>query len=322
MKAIVSDKYGTPDSLQLKMIQKPIPKDDQVLIKIHAASINYGNLVLLKGKPYLARLAFGLFKPKFAIPGGDMAGTVEAVGKNVTQFQPGAEVFGDLSSYGWGAFSEYVAVPEKALVGKPSNLSFEEAASVPMAAVTALQAMRDVGKLKFGQKVLIHGASGGVGTFAVQLAKAFGAEVTAVVSTRNVHIAQSIGADKVVDYTSECIRDHVQRYDLILGVNGSEAISTYKRLLNDHGRFIHVGGAGSQLFRTMLVGPMVSINGSKKMSAFLQRSNQEDLLFLKELIEAGKVKPVIDKQFPLSKVPAAFSYFEEGHAQGKVVITL
>jgi NADPH:quinone reductase-like Zn-dependent oxidoreductase len=322
MKAIVYNKYGPPDVLQLIEIEKPIPKDKQVLVKVHAASLNYGNLVLLKGEPYLARLAFGLTKPKYPIPGGDIAGRIEAVGKDVKQFQPGDEVFGDLSSCGWGGFAEYVTVPESALALKPANLSFEEAAAVPMAAVTALQAIRDKGKIRSGQKVLINGASGGVGTFAVQIAKSFGAEVTAVCSTRNVNNARVIGADHAIDYTRDDFTKRTQRYDLILGVNGSKPISAYKRTLHPNGIFVHVGGSGSQMFQTMFLGPWISLTGSRKMSSFLQRQNQKDLVFMKELIESGKVKPVIDRSYKLSEVPEAFRYFEEGHAQGKVVITV
>jgi NADPH:quinone reductase-like Zn-dependent oxidoreductase len=322
MKAIVYHKYGPPDVLQLIEIEKPIPKDKQVLVKVHAASLNYGNLVLLKGEPFLARLAFGLTKPKYPIPGGDIAGHIEAVGKDVKQFQPGDEVFGDLSSCGWGGFAEYVTVPESALALKPANLSFEEAAAVPMAAVTALQALRDKGKIRSGQRVLINGASGGVGTFAVQIAKSFGAEVTAVCSSRNVNNARVIGADHAIDYKRDDFTKRTQRFDLILGVNGSKPISAYKRTLHPNGIFVHVGGSGAQMFQTMLLGPWISLTGSRKMSSFLQRQNQKDLVFMKELLESGKVKPVIDRSYKLSEVPEAFRYFEEGHAQGKVVISV
>ena len=322
MKAIVSNKYGSADSLKLKEVEKPIPADDQVLIKVRAASLNYGNLVLLKGKPFLARLAFGLLKPKYPIPGGDIAGQIEAVGKNVSSFAPGDEVFGDLSGCGWGSFAEYVAVPENAIAQKPANITFEEAAAVPMAAITALQALRDKGKIQSGQKVLINGASGGVGTFAVQIAKSFGAEVTAVCSTRNLDIMRSIGADYTIDYTKENFTKKSQRYDLILAVNGYQPISAYKRALNSHGRYVMVGGSGAQFTQAMLLGPLISLNGDKKMGSFLQRANQTDLIFIKELIDAGHVKPVIDRFYKLNEVPKAFMYFEEGHAQGKVVITI
>lgn len=296
--------------------------DNEVLVKIHAASVNYGNLVLLKGEPFLARFAFGLLKPKYTIPGGDIAGRVEAVGKNVKLFKPGDEVFADLSGCGWGGFAEYVSVPDNALAIKPANISFEEAAAVPMAAVTALQSLRDKGKIQSGQKVLIYGASGGVGTYAVQIAKSFGTEVTAVCSTRNLDIARSIGADHVIDYTKEDFSKKQERYDLILGTNGYQPMSVYKRALNTNGIFVHVGGSGAQMFQAMVVGPMFSISSKKKFGSFLQRANRDDLIFIKELIESGKVKPVIDKKYKLSEVPAAFRYFEEGHSQGKVVITV
>ena len=322
MKAIVYNKYGSPDVLKLTEVEKPIPKDNQVLVKIHAASVNYGNLVLLKGEPFLARFAFGLLKPKYSIPGGDIAGRVEAVGKNVKQFQLGDDVFGDLSGCGWGGFAEYVAVPENALALKPANISFEEAAAVPMAAVTALQGLRDKGKIQSGQKVLINGASGGVGTFAVQIAKSFGAEVTGVCSTRNLDIVRSIGADHVIDYTKEDFTQKTQSYDLILAVNGYHPISAYKRALNPNGSYVMVGGSGAQLTQAMVLGPWISMTGSKKMGNMLQRANQKDLVYMKELLEAGKVKPVIDRSYKLSEVPEAFRYFEEGHAQGKVVITM
>ena len=322
MKAIVCNKYGSPDVLELKEIEKPLPLENQVLVKVHAASLNFGNLVLLKGKPFLARFAFGLLRPKYSIPGGDIAGIVEAVGKDVKQFQAGDEVFGDLSGCGWGGFAEYVTVPEYALALKPTNISFEEAAATPMAGVTALQGLRDKGKIKSGQKVLIYGASGGVGTFAVQIAKSFGAEVTGVCSTRNLEILHSIGADHIIDYTKEDFTQKEERYDLILGVNGSNSISAYKRVLKPNGNFVHVGGAESQMFQTLVLGPFISMTGSKKISTLLQRANQKDLIYIKELLEAGKVKPVIDKRYKLSEVSEAFKYFQEGHAQGKVVLTV
>lgn len=322
MQAVVCTKYGNSDVLLLKEVHKPVPKDEEVLVKIHASSVNYGNLVLLKGEPYLARLAFGLFKPKYSIPGGDIAGVVESVGIGVTQFQPGDEVFGDLSAYGWGGFAEYVCVREDALALKPKNLSFEEAAAVPMAGVTALQALRKKGKIQPGQKVLIYGASGGVGTFAVQIAKSLGANVTGVCSTRNVDILLSIGADHVIDYQKENFSQTQEKYDLILGVNGSQPLSAYKRVLNPNGIFLHVGGSGEQLFQTMVQGPWTSIIGDKKIGNILQRANQKDLNFVKELLEADSVKPVIDRKYHLSEIAEAFNYFSEGHAQGKVVITI
>ncbi|MEM1501923.1 NAD(P)-dependent alcohol dehydrogenase [Domibacillus sp. 8LH] len=314
--------YGPPDVLQVKEVEKPVPRDNEVLVKVRAASLNYGNLVLLKGEPLPARLAFGLFKPKYTIPGGDIAGKIEATGKEVQQFQPGEEVFADLSGSGWGGFAEYVCVPETALVHKPANLSFEEAAAVPMAAVTALQGLRNKGGIQPGQKVLIHGASGGVGTFAVQIAKAFGAEVTGVCSTRNVDILRSLGADHVIDYTKENLFHKKQEYDLILGVNGYQPMSVYKRALRPKGTFVHVGGSSVQLTQAMLLGPWISVTAKKKMGSMLQRANQKDLIYIKELAEADKVKPVIDRRYTLSEVAEAFRYFGEGHAQGKVVLTV
>jgi NADPH:quinone reductase-like Zn-dependent oxidoreductase len=270
----------------------------------------------------LARFAFGLLKPKYSIPGGDIAGVVEAVGKDVHSLQPGDEVFGDLSGCGWGGLAEYVSVPENALALKPDNLSFEEAAAVPMAGVTALQGLRDKGKIQQGKQVLIYGASGGVGTFAVQVAKSFGAEVTAVCSTRNLEVVSSIGADHVIDYTKENFNDIEQSFDLIVGVNGYQPISAYKKALQPNGIFVHVGGSGSQMFQVMIKAPWISLTSSKKMSSFLQRANLKDLLYLRDLLEAGKVKPVIDRSFPLVDIKEAFRYFEQGHAQGKVVITV
>jgi NADPH:quinone reductase-like Zn-dependent oxidoreductase len=264
----------------------------------------------------------GLLKPKNQILGADLAGQVEAVGRNVKQFQPGDEVFGDLSGCGSGGFAEYVSVPENVLALKPANLTFEETAAVPMAAVTALQGLRDKGQIQPGQKVLIHGASGGVGTFAVQIAKSFGAEVTAVCSTRNVDLARSMGADQVIDYTKEDFTQNEQRYDLILAANGYHSLSDYKRALSPKGIYVMTGGSMAQIFQAMLLGPWISMTGSKKMGALSAEPNQKDLVFMKELLEAGKVVPVIDRRYPLSKVAEALRYLGEGHAQGKVVITV
>jgi NADPH:quinone reductase-like Zn-dependent oxidoreductase len=260
----------------------------------------------------------GLLKPKNKISGADIAGKVEAVGRNVKQFQPGDEVFGMVA----GGFAEYACSPENALALKPVNLSFEEAAAVPMAAITALQGLRDQGRIQPGQKVLINGASGGVGTFAVQIAKSFGAEVTAVCSQRNLNIARSMGADFVIDYTREDFTRNTQRYDLIFAANGYHSIFDYKRALNPGGIYVMAGGSMAQMFQTMLLGPFISMAGSKKMGGVMAKRSQKDLVFLKELIEAGKVKPVIDRRYPLREVPEAIRYVEEGHAQGKVVITM
>jgi len=319
MKAIVHAEYGPPDVLQLKEIEKPTPKDDEVLVEVHAASVNAADWHLMRGKPFLMRLmGFGLTKPKNKILGSDIAGRIEAVGRNVKQFQQDDEVFGNIQ----GGFAEYVCARESALVLKSPNASFEEAAAVPLASITALQGLRDKGKIQPTQKVLINGASGGVGTFAVQIAKSFGAEVTAVCSTRNLDVVRSIGADHVIDYTKEDFTKNGQRYDLILGANGYRWISDYKRALAPKGTYVMTGGSMAQLFQAMLLGPWISMSGSKKMGNLLAKFNQKDLIFIKELLEAGKVKPVIDRRYPLSEVPEALGYLEEGHARGKIVITV
>ncbi len=321
MKAIVCTKYGPLDALKLEEIQKPAPSDDEVLVKVHAASVNYSNLALVTGKPFLARLWFGLLKPKHKIPGSDIAGRVEAAGRNVKKFQPGDEVFGDLSDRGRGGFAEYASVPENALTLKPVNMTFEEAAAVPEAALVALQGLRDKGRIQMGQKVLIYGASGGIGTFAVQIAKYFGAEVTGVCSTRNVDMVRSIGADHVIDYTQEDFTRNGQRYDLILATAGYRSIFDYKRALGPKGIYVATGGSMAQIFQAMLLGPLISMTGSKKMGSMMVKPNK-DLAFMKELFETGKVKPVIDRRYPLSEVPEALRYYAEGHAKGKVVITV
>ena len=322
MKAIVYTEYGSPDVLHLKEVVKPTPKDNEVLVKVHAVSANAADVHLLRADPFLIRLSSGLLKPKNTILGSDVAGRVEAVGGNVKQFKPGDEVFGDISGCGWGGFAEYVCAREDALVLKPANISFEEAAAVPMAAVTALQGLRNKGQIQPGQKVLINGASGGVGMFAVQIAKSFGAEVTAVCSTRNLDIVRSIGADHVIDYTREDFTQNGQRYDLILAANGHHSISDYRRALSPMGIYVVTGGTMAQLSEVMLKGPWISMTGSQKMGNLLAKPNKQDLAFIKELLEAGKVKPVIDRCYPLGEVPEAIRYLEEGHAQGKVVITV
>ena len=320
MKAIVCTKYGPPDVLQLKEAEKPAPKDDEVLIKIHAASLNAYDWHALTADIFLVRLmGFGLLKPKNKILGADIAGRVEAVGRNVTQFEPGDDVFGDI---GRGGFAEYACARENRLVSKPANLSFEEAAAVPMAALTALQGLRDKGRVQPGQKVLINGASGGVGTFAVQIAKSFGAEVTAVCSTGKMDLARSIGADQVIDYTKEDFTKNRQHYNLIFAANGYHPILDYRRALGPKGIYVVAGGTMAQMFQAMLLGPWISMAGSKKMGGLSAKVNQKDLVFIKELLEAGKVRPVIDRRYPLGEVPEALRYLGERHAQGKVVITL
>lgn len=323
MKAIVYTKYGPPDVLQLKEVAKPTPKENEILVKVYAASANAYDCHLLTADIFLVRLmGGGLFKPKHMILGADIAGRVEAVGRNVKLFQPGDEVFGDTSAHGNGGFAEYVCVPESALALKPVNLSFEEAAAVPMAAVTALQGLRDRGQIQPGQKILIQGASGGVGTFAVQIAKSFGAEVTAVCSTRNLDQARSLGADHVIDYTKEDFTQNGQLYDLILAVNGYRPISAYQRALTPKGIYVMAGGSMAQIFQAMLLGSWMSKTGGKKMGGVSAKPNQEDLAFMKGLLEAGKVVPIIDRRFPLSETAEALRYLGEGHARGKVVITV
>jgi NADPH:quinone reductase-like Zn-dependent oxidoreductase len=323
MKAIVYHTYGSSNVLKYEEVEKPVVGDNQVLIKVHAASINAADWHLLSADIFLVRLAAGgLLKPTDPRLGGDLAGRVEAVGRNVTQFQPGDEVFGT----GAGAFAEYACARETAVVLKPASLSFETAAAVPIAALTALQGLRDYGQLQPGQKVLIYGASGGVGMFAVQIAKALGAEVTAVCSTRNVDMARSLGADHVVDYTREDFTRNGQRYDLILAVNGYRSIFAYRRALNPTGIFIMAGASSAHLIQamlqTMLLGPMLSKAGGQTLRFMgMARINQKDLAFVGELMEAGKVTPVIDKCYPLSETAEAFRYFEKEHARGKVVIT-
>jgi NADPH:quinone reductase-like Zn-dependent oxidoreductase len=319
MKAIVYEKYGPPEHvLELKEVEKPTPKDNEVLVKIHAASICWADNATVRGKPFIARLSSGLLKPKYTMPGFDIAGQVEAVGGNVKQFQPGDEVFGDLGDCGFGAFAEYVSVPENALALKPVNLTYEEAAAVPQYALVALQGLRDKGHIQHGQKVLINGASGGVGTFAVQIAKSFGAEVTGVCSTRNLDMVHSIGADHVIDYTEEDFTQKEQRYDLILDIVANRSISDYTRTLSPKGSYVAVAFNSSSL----LLGPLISMTGSKKVSQLSHKPNVKDLVYMKELIEAGKVVPVIDRSYPLSEVAEAFRYYGEGHPSGKVVITV
>jgi NADPH:quinone reductase-like Zn-dependent oxidoreductase len=323
MNAIVYTKYGPPDVLHLVEVKKPALNEEKVLVKVYAASINAGDWHMLTANPFPLRLTgVGLFKPKNTILGADISGCVEAVGRNVKQFRPGDAVFGDVFGLGSGSFSEYVSVPESALALKPSNVSFEEAAAVPVAAVTALQGLRDQGHIQPGQKVLINGASGGVGTFAVQIAKAFGAEVTAVCSRRNLEMALSIGADHVSDYTKEDFTQSGQQYDLILAVNGYHPLSAYKRALSPQGIYVFTGGLPAQIFQALLLGPLMSKSDGRKMTSVMKKANQKDLLFIRDLLEDGKIRPVIDECYPLSKTSEAFWYFEKGHTRGKVVITV
>jgi len=321
MKAIVYHNYGSPDVLKLEEVPKPTPKDDEVLIRIRAASVNPLDWHYMRGTPYFVRTMSGLRKPKVTRLGVDLAGQVEAVGKNVTQFQPGDQVFGACS----GAFAEYACTSESRLVRKPDNMSFEQAAAVPVAALTALQGLRDKGKIQPGQKILINGAGGGVGTFAVQIAKSFGAEVTAVSSTRNLVLARSIGADLVIDYTQEDFTKSGQRYDLILDCFANHSLFACRRVLNPKGKYIVVGGPIGSMFGLLagwISALVLSRLVSQKFITFIAKLSKEDLTVMRDLMQAGKITPVIDRRYPLSEVPDAIRYLEEGHAQGKVVITM
>jgi NADPH:quinone reductase-like Zn-dependent oxidoreductase len=320
MKAIVYTKYGSPDVLQFKEVEKPAPTDGQILVKIYAASANPLDWHLMRASPFLARLAGGLRKPKDPRLGADFAGRVEAVGANVAQFQPGDEVFGAST----GAFAEYICVAESEVALKPANLSFEQAAAVPVAATTALQGLRDTGQIHTGQRVLVNGASGGVGTFAVQIARAFGTEVTGVCSTRNLDMVRSIGADHAIDYMKEDFTRTGQHYDLIYDAVGNSSVSAYRRVLNPGGTCVVAGFTSlPRLFEHMLIGPLRSKIGDKKVGLMgTAQIKQQDLVSLRELLEARKVTPVIDRRYSLREVPEAIRYLEAKHARGKVVITV
>ncbi len=318
MKAIVYHEYGSPDVLKFEEVEKPVPKDGEVLIKVRAASVNPVDR-LFRGRPYLVRIKIGLSKPKDTRLGRDVSGEVEAVGRNVTQFKPGDEVFGTCS----GAYAEYACASESAIVMKPDNMTFEQAASVPIAALTALQGLRDKGQLQPGQKVLINGAAGGVATFAVQIAKSFGADVTGVCSTRNVDMVRSIGADSVIDYTHDDFTKGAQRYDLIFDCISNHSLAACRRVLNPNGKFVIVGGKKVRtLLSRALTGVVWSRFVSQNFVLFIARLRKDDLTILSDLMQAGKVTPVIDRTYPLSEVPEAFRHLETGHAKGKVVITL
>ncbi len=323
MRAIAYRCYGSPEVLRLETLAKPTPADDELLVRVHAASVNPLDWHYMRGKPYLVRFDSGFGRPNNPRLGVDFAGTVEAVGRNVTRFKPGDEVFGGKM----GAFGEYVAVREaRAVALKPANMSFEQAAAVPIAALTALQALRDKGHLQAGQKVLINGASGGVGTFAVQIAKAFGAEVTGVCSTHNVELVRSIGADHVIDYTHEDFTRDTQHYDLIVDTVGSHALLDYRRVLTPHGVLVIVGGPSNGNW----IGPMTGIIAASVLSPFISQSlkpilaelNKDDLALLAQLMQNGKLTPVIDRRYPLAETAAALRYLEAGHARGKVIINV
>jgi NADPH:quinone reductase-like Zn-dependent oxidoreductase len=320
MKAIVYHRYGSPDVLKCEEIEKPTAGDNEVLIQVRAASVNPLDSHLMRGKPYIGRIMFGLHKPKITRPGRDVAGQVETVGRNVTQFKPGDQVFGSCR----GAFAEYACTSESALVIKPDNVTFEQAASAPVAAYTALQGLRDKGRIQPGQKVLINGAAGGVGTFAVQIAKWFGADVAGVCSTRNVEMVRSTGADRVIDYTQEDFTKSGQCYDLIFDLVANHSLLACRRVMNPNGTYIAAGVLsvrGIGLLAHLIKPPVLSRFVSQKFVVFMARPSQEDLIIVRELMEAGKVTPVIDKRYMLSEVPEAIRYLEEGHARGKIVIT-
>lgn len=321
MKAIVYCDYGPPEVLKVENIEKPTPEDDQVLVRVRAASVNPLDVHYMRGTPYIMRMGAGLRKPKVTRLGVDFSGTVEAVGRNVTQLKPGDEVFGGRT----GAFAEYVSARERGLVKKPENMTFEQAAAVPIAAITALQALRDKGKVKPGQKVLINGASGGVGTFAVQIAKSFGAHVTGVCSTRNVDLVRSLGADEVIDYTRQDFTRSGTRYDVIVDMVGNHPLLAYRRVLKPKGIYVMVGGPKGRW-----IAPLDRVAKMSAMSPFVSqefvmlfaRLNKEDLTILGDLMQTGKVTPVIDRRYRLSEVPEAIRYLEKGHARGKVIVAV
>lgn len=320
MKAIVFTKYGSPDVLELQEVEKPTPKDDEVLIRVHAASLNDWDWAALHGVPFVNRLMFGLLYPKKQILGSDIAGRIEAVGKNVRQFQPADEVFGDLSGH-WGGFAEYVCARENALALKAPSMTFEEAAAIPQAGMLALQGLRAMGRIQPGHKLLINGAGGGVGTFAIQLAKLHGVEVTAVDSPGKLDMLRSMGAAHVIDYTQEDFTKNGQHYDLILDVKTTRSILDCARALTPNGTYVTVGGSMARLFQVLLLSPWISMTQNKNIRLLVLKPNK-GLDYMKELFEAGKVVPVIDGPHRLSEVPEAFRRFGEGRQKGKVVITL
>ena len=321
MKAMIFTEYGSPDVLQLKDVEKPTPADDEVLVRVRASSVNEWDWSFLHGKPFTNRLGYGLTKPRKRILGADIAGKVEAVGKNVKQFQPGDEVFGDLWDT-WGCFAEYVCAAENVLALKPANLTFEEAAAVPQAGMLALQGLCTTGEIEPGKKVLINGAGGGVGTFAIQIAKSIGTVVTGGDHTCKLDVMRSLGADHVIDYTRENFTKNGQQYDLILDVAGYRSIFDYKRALSPTGIYVMVGGASSRIFQALFLWLWGSITRSGKKIRVLVTRSEKDLAALKILLEAGTIVPVIDSTFPLSGVPEAYRYYGVGQHKGKIVINL
>jgi NADPH:quinone reductase-like Zn-dependent oxidoreductase len=322
MHAVVQSEYGGPEVLEYTDVERPAPADGDALVRIIAASVGAGDWHLMRGTPFLVRLIYGGYRrPKFPTPGVDIAGRIEAVGRDVTDFQPGDEVLADLSAHGFGGFAEYVSVPATALVSKPATVPFEAAAAVPTSAVAALQALRDAGRLQAGEHVLINGASGGVGTFAVQIAKHLGAEVTGVCSTAKMQLVRSVGADHVIDYTETDVTTAGVEYDLILDTAGSHSMSAYRGGLTSTGRYVMVGGPTGRFLRALILGPVLSMTGNRQFRAFNLTADREDLALVAGLLESGDLTPVIDRRYELREVPAAIRYVEDGHARGKVVIT-
>lgn len=322
MRAVTFYEYGPPSRLRYEERPLPTPGAGQVRVKVRACAMNAADWHILRADPFLARFAVGLFKPRFNVLGCDLAGEVEAVGPGVTRFKVGDPVMGELGSNGWGAFAEQVCAPEDAVVLKPGNVTFEEAAAAPLAGVTAVQALRRFGALEAGERVLVNGSSGGVGTFAVQIAKAMGAHVTAVCSPRNLELMRSLGADAVIDYTQTDFTRGEERYDLIVAANGYHPISSYKRALAPGGRCLMTGGQGRQMAAFIFFGGLSSLGTGKRLGFVSMKSNREDLEFLRELLAAGSVRSVIDRTYPLEKAGEALSYLEEGHARGKVVLAV
>lgn len=321
MQALMHTRYTRPETLRLSEVAKPTPQAGEVLVKVRATSVNYNTLALVTGDPVIVRMMTGApFQPKHFIPGNDVAGVVEAVGANVTRFKVGDEVYGDTSEHGFGTFAEYVAAPETALTRKPANCSFEEAAAAPESALVALQALRDKGGIQPGYQVLIQGASGGIGTYAVQLAKQFGAEVTALCSPRNVDLARSLGADHIIDYTRDDFARRTERYDLIVATVGYYPLSVYKRALKPNGKYVSTGGTMRQIFEALLLGSFMS-SGGQRMSALVLKSNK-DLPLITDLMEQGRLKSVIDRCYPLDQAAEALRYYGERRARGKIVISV
>lgn len=320
MRAAVFETYGSPDAIQIQSVHKPSPAPDEVLLKIRAAAVNPADIYILQGMGRL--LGFGMIKPKKNRLGADVSGSIEAIGENVVNLRPGDEVFGDLSVCGFGSFAEFVAVPADDVIAKPSNTTFEEAAAVPLASITALQGLRDKGEIHAGQKVLINGASGGVGSFAVQIAKSFDTEVTGVCSTEKLDLVQSLGADHVIDYTEEDFTENGETYNLIFDTAAHRSITDYKRSLSPGGIYVLIGGSMTRMLQGITLGPFLSLTGNKKIRSMTAKPNQQDLRMIRGLIEEGRVKPVIDKTFPLDEAAGAMRYQIEGHPAGKVVIII